>query len=421
MAGITVTPVTSHGAQRQFLAFPQDLYQGDPLWVPPICGFEEKLAGFSPHPFYRTAQAQAFLATGDGKVCGRILAVLNRAYNQYYEQPLGFFGFFESINDRAVATALFDAVRDWFAARGIRSLCGPINPGFEYTVGLLVEGFDSPPMFLTTYNPAYYADLLKACGLEKSQDLLAYGGNIGMLPEISARYAPIAQQITDRYGIRVRKLSWRQMLDRVEEVTDIYNRSMGKHWGFVPIPPADARHMIQQMRHLLIPEFTLAAEIDGRLVAFLLGLPDYNPCIRQIDGRLFPDGLLGLPRGKRRFNGLRIFSANVCPEYQHLGIPLVLLLAMSPASLKLGIERVEFSWILESNRLSCGSLEKGGAALVKRYRVFGWQAENASRPNSEISRSPQRICEAYGQPAEGLTRYASSMAPAFASPGSGLR
>ena len=195
-----------------------------------IRNIQGKLVGFAPHPFYRTAQAQAFLATRSGKVCGRIAAVLNRAYNQYHENPLGFFGFFESIDDQSVAAALFSAVRDWFSTRGIHAICGPVSPGLEYTVGLLVEGFDSSPMFLTSYNPPYYAGLLEACGLDKSQDLLAYGGKMSMLPEFNARLGPIAEQIADRYGIRVRQLSWRQMLDRVDTLTDIYNRSMGEHW-----------------------------------------------------------------------------------------------------------------------------------------------------------------------------------------------
>ena len=386
MATVSVIPVVDHYQQQQFQLFPRDLYRGDPRWVPPIRSMQRKLLGFAEHPFYRTAQAQAFLATRRGKVCGRIVAVLNRAYNQYYEKPLGFFGFFESIDEQAVAEALFSAVRDWFSARGIHSLCGPVNPGLEYTVGLLVEGFESSPMFLTSYNPPYYAGLLEACGLDKSQDLLAYGGNMGMLPEFEARLGPIAEQIADRYGIRVRQLSWRQMLDQVEALTEIYNRSMDEHWGFVPLSHAEAQHLIQEVRHLLLPEFTLAAEIDGRPAAFLVGLPDYNPCIKQIDGRLFPFGFVRLLRGKRRFRSLRILSANVAPEYQRMGIPLVLLRAMVPATLRLGIERVEFSWILESNRLSCGSLEKGGAAIVKRYRVYGCQTDHV--PNSVAEHSP---------------------------------
>ena len=141
----------------------------------------------------------------------------------------------------------------------------------------------------------------------------------------------------------------------------------------------EAGYLIRQTRHLLLPEFTLAAEIDGRLAAFVVGLPDYNPCIKQIGGRLFPFGFLHLLLGKRRFKSLRILSANVAPEYQRVGIPLVLMREMVPAALKRGIENVEFSWILESNRLSWGSLKKGGETMVKRYRIYGWQTEGAAQ------------------------------------------
>jgi len=337
---------------------------------------QRSLLGYLPHPFYKSAKAQTFLAMRDGSVLGRIAAILNRLHNEYHEQAVGFFGFFECIDDQDVANALLDAVRDWFAARGIIALCGPVNPGFEYTAGLLVEGFQEPPVFLTTYNPPYYSRLLEGWGLAKKQDLLAYAGHVELFPQIDARLKPIAEQIADRFDIGVRRLSQRELLANIDSLTDIYNRSMAEHWGFVPMSRDEFRHLVRQARHLLVPEFTLAAEINGRLVAFVIGLPDYNQRMKQIGGRLFPFGFLRLLRGKRQINCLRVLAANVAPEYQRFGIPLVLLGDMAAAVLAFGVEKVEFSWILESNRLSRGSLEKGGAKLVKRYRIYGWTPQD---------------------------------------------
>ncbi len=390
MASISVVAVTNRRQEDQFLDLPRVLYARDANWVPPVRSVQRSLLGYRPHPFYKSAQARTFLAFRDGAVCGRVAAVLNWSHNEYHRQAVGFFGFFECIDDQDVANALLDEVREWFSVRGISSLCGPVNPGFEYTAGLLVAGFDESPVFLTTYNPPYYARLLETWGFCKKQDLLAYGGHVGMLPRIDARLKPVAEQIAERFQIGVRRLSQRDLLANIDSLTDIYNRSMTDHWGFVPISCDEVRYLVRQIRHLLVPEFTLAAEIDGRFVAFTIGLPDYNQRLKQIGGRLFPFGFLRLLGGRRQINCLRVLNTHVAPEYQRLGVPLVLLRAMAPAALASGVENVEFSWVLESNRSSRGSLEKGGANLVKRYRIYSWTPQECAVVMPDAVAAPAR-------------------------------
>jgi len=371
---VAVRPVTTRRQRREFLDLPWQLYRNDPNWIPPLRANQAELVGFRPHPFHEHNRVQPFLAYRDSKLVGRIAAILNQDHIARYDDPRGFFGFFECVDDGVVAEALFTAVRQWFAEQDIHMLRGPVNPSLNYELGALVDGFDSPPTFMMTYNPPYYEDLLESNGFAKVQDLYAYWGEMDMLPAIQAKLSPVAEQIIERYDVRLRPLNRKHFVEEVECFLEIYNRALVNTWGFVPMSSAEVRHMAKGLRYLIVPELALAAEIDGQVVGAAFALPDYNPRIRQIDGRLFPFGFLRLLRNKQAIKKIRVISANVIPEYQRMGVGLALMYGLVPKTLEWGIQEAEFSWVLESNSLSRGALSKGGAKLQKTYRVYDWAA-----------------------------------------------
>lgn len=370
MSDISVRPVQTKREQKAFLEFPWRLYQGDPNWIPPLRQNQKGLVGFAPHPFYERNKAQAFLAYRGGEVVGRVLAILNQGHIERFGEKRGFFGFFESVDDERVSQGLFDAVRAWFADQGIYTLRGPTNPSLNYELGLLIEGFDTPPTFMMTYNPPYYERLIESYGFRKTQDLYAYWGHVSMLPKIRQKLKPICDQIVERFNVRLRILNKKRFLEDVELFLEIYNRSLVNTWGFVPMSEAEVRHMARGLRWLMVPELALGAEVDGRMVGAVFCLPDYNPRIKAIDGRLFPFGFIRLLRNKQAIKRVRVISTNVLPEYQLLGFGLVLLEGLVPKALDWKLEEAEFSWVLESNALSRGSLEKGGAKRTKTYRLY---------------------------------------------------
>ena len=372
MSNLVVRPVATRRERKEFLNFPWRLYRGDPNWVPPLRLDQEELVGYRYHPFYERNEIQTFLAWRGGEVCGRVAAILNRNHNEYHHENRGFWGFFECVDDQEVASALFDAVKQWFAEREIHALRGPMNPAFHYTLGLLTEGFDSPPTFLLTYNPSYYPRLAEAYGFRKAQDLFAYYGHRDQLPASSAKVGPVSEQIVARYNIRLRTLDRKRFRQDVEDFVRICNRALVSHWSFVPLPDKEIEHLAKGLRWLIVPELAVGAEIDGRLVGVVLALPDYNPRIREIDGRLLPFGFLRLLRNKQAIKKVRVAAAYVVPEYQLYGIGLVLLRALVPKALEWGIQESEYSWVAESNLLSRGALEKGGAKRIKTYRVYDY-------------------------------------------------
>jgi GNAT superfamily N-acetyltransferase len=371
-SAVRVIPVASRREKKDFLRFPWTLYRGDSRWVPPLRTAEKELVGYRPHPFYEHNAVQTFVAYRGGEVCGRVAAILNQGHIDRYNERRGFFGFFECTDDTQVSRGLFDAARAWFAERDINAMRGPTNPSLNYALGLLVEGFELSPTFMMTYNPPYYERLVLDYGFCKSQDLYSYWGHVNMLPRIHARFMPIGEQIIAHLGLRIRLLDTSRFLEEVMTFLDIYNRSLVSTWGFVPMSDGEVRHMAKDLRHLIVPELALAAEMDGRVVGVVFGLPDYNPRIRRINGRLFPFGFIRLLWNKQTIKKLRLLSTNVLPEYQRLGVGVVLIGSIVPKAIEWGIEEAEFSWVLESNKLSRGSLEKGGAQIDKTYRIYDW-------------------------------------------------
>ena len=372
MADVIVKPVQSRRERREFLLLPWQLYRDDPHWIPPLLANQKELLGYKHHPFYDDAEIQTLLAYRDGRACGRVAAIVNRGHNRRHQDRVGFFGFFECIDDQQVASALFDAARAWLAQRGLQQMRGPVNPSLNYECGLLVEGFDTPPFFMMTHNWPYYARLIEGYGFQKAQDLFAFWGHINMLGTLDKKLDFVVEEATQRFGVKIRPLDTSRFVEEVRMFLDIYNQSLQATWGFVPLSEGEIKHLAKGMRHLIVPELTSIGEVEGRPIGVVFALLDYNQRIKEINGRLFPFGFLKLLSKRRELRRARVVSANVVPEYQRWGIGLVVLRGIVPSILEWGVQEVEFSWVLESNHLSRRTLERGGAKASKLYRLYDY-------------------------------------------------
>jgi GNAT superfamily N-acetyltransferase len=370
VADVSVQPVDSRARQRRFLELPWRIYQSDPCWRPPLRLAEEELLGFRPHPFYERNRARSFLATRGGRDVGRITAIVNRGHVERYHENRGFFGFFECEDDLAAAEALFAAAGDWLAGEGMTTLRGPVDPSLNYECGLLIEGFDTPPFFMMTHARPWYAGLVEAQGFVKAEDMFAFWGEMSMLESIDSKLGVMVEGVKERFGVTVRPLDSRRFEEEVRMFLDIYNSSLGGTWGFVPLSDAEVRHTAKTLKYLIVPELALVAEVEGKPIGSVFCLLDYNDRIKAIGGRLFPFGFLRLLWNKRGIKRMRAISTNVIPEYQAWGVGLVLHAALVPRLYDWGMREVEFSWVLESNHLSRRTLERGGAIVTKKYRIY---------------------------------------------------
>lgn len=371
MAGYELRRVTTRQDRKNFIDMLWDLYEGDPNWIPPLIMNQQELVGFRHHPFYNENYCANFIVNQGTRTVGRITAIYNKAHNERHEENRGFFGFFESINDQKVADLLFQAAGEYLLEEhGLTDMRGPVNPSLNHDIGTLVDGFDSPPTFMMTYNPPYHDDLITSFGFEKCQDLYAYEGHISMIAGLDPKLAFVINELRRRFNVKVRPFDPKNFDEEVNLFLDLYNKSLVGTWGFVPMSRDEVKHQAKGLKFLLIPELTTFIEIDGKPIGAGLGLVDYNQIIKKIDGRLFPFGFIKLLTDKRKLDRVRLMSANVLPEYQKWGFGLLALERMLEDVLKMGVKHGEFSWVLESNHLSRASLERGGLERSKTYRLY---------------------------------------------------
>jgi GNAT superfamily N-acetyltransferase len=368
-SGMAIEPVPRDGAGLgRFLRIPDRIYRDDPLWVAPLRSESRRVLS-DENPFFDHAEAQLFVASRAGRDVGRIAAIVDRRHNELRGERTASFGFFESENDPATARALFTAAERWAARRGMGLLRGPLNPSMHEECGLLIEGFDSPPVFMTTHNPRYYVDLFEAQGLCKSRDLWAY--SLVPVEGHLARLTPLAERVVQRMpGLVVRPIRKRDFDGEVARMKEIYNASWDDNWGFVPLTDAEFTFKAVRLAPLIVEPLALMAERSGEPIGLMLSLPDYNQALKPLKGRLWPLGWLRFRLGINRIRSGRTVLLGVKREYRALGIETVMLMQSFRWALDRGFTNLEQSWVVEDNRGMQRYLETLGARVYKRYRLY---------------------------------------------------
>jgi GNAT superfamily N-acetyltransferase len=333
----------------------------------------ETLLSRTKNPFFEHAEAEYFIAERDGDVVGRIAAISNRLHNETHEDRVGFFGFFESIDDQDVANALLEAAAGWCRALGHDVLRGPTSFSVNDECGLLVDGFDTPPALMMPHNPPYYIGLLERAGLVKAKDLWVYqgGSEQGYVP-VPERLARATEMIRQRQGITLRSLNMKNFEGEVERIKELYNSAWEKNWGFVPMTEHEIDHLAEQFKPVVIPEMVPMAEKDGKLIGFGIALPDLNVIFRtNRSGRLFPMILRLLWALKmKRIRRARILLLGVVPAYRGKGVDAMLYHWIWTKSAERGIYWGEAGWILEDNPAMNAGLEKMTFRVYKTYRLY---------------------------------------------------
>lgn len=356
-----------------FIRLPWAIYAGDAHWVPPLIMERREFIDPQRHPFYLHGAAAPLLAFRGDKVVGRVLVSDDPNYNREHQSKVGCFGMFETIDDEQVARALLDAAADWLRARGRDCLRGPIDYSLNYTCGLLVDGFDSPPRLMMGHNPPYYEKLLLAWGLQKAKDLYAwwYDDASDMLKVWGHR----AEHLAARGRVQIRAMNFADLDAEIERCKTVYNAAWQRNWGFVKMTDAEFRHLAGQLKMIAIPELLLLAEVDGEPVGFSLTLPDLNEAIRPLNGRIFrwglPVGLVQLYFSRRRVRTARMMALGILEPFRRRGVAEMLILrTLEYAKQQAGFTAAELGWTLEDNDLINHTIEAVGGRRYKTYRIY---------------------------------------------------
>jgi hypothetical protein len=371
---VSIEPISrSKRDLSRFFDVADRIYSGDPNWVPPLRDDVAKVFS-EKNPFFEHAEIQLFVARRAGADAGRIAAILDWHHNEFHGEKTAFFGFFESVDDPEVSNALLETAARWARERGMEVLRGPANPSLNDEAGLLVEGFDRPPVLMMTYNPRYYIRLIEDAGFAKAKDLLAYWFEIG--PEPMAHFVRINERFRKRSAdILVRKVTKKSLKADLPRIREVYNDAWEKNWGFVPMTPAEMDFMAARLKPLLDENFLYLGEAkkpDGTLepVAFMLSLPDYNTAIQPLGGRLLPFGWLKFLLNLKKIRTLRVVTLGLKKDYRMRGIQSIMFEQGLRASMNRGITGVEVSWMLEDNDLVLRSVRLWGGKHYKTYRIY---------------------------------------------------
>ncbi|HZR22613.1 MAG TPA: hypothetical protein VFA59_03430 [Vicinamibacterales bacterium] len=353
---------------RRFIDYAYDLNAADPRWIPELrISARERLTP-TKNPFFEHADVELFLAYRDGAIVGRIAAIEDRLHNQTHGEKTAMFGFYEAA-DADASRSLLAAVEAWAAARGLTHVRGPINPSLNESVGLLIDGFDTDPMLLMPRNPPAYATYIESAGYAKVKDLYAWIYDIGAEPPpVVTR---LAERLRNRHRITVRPLNVKEFDREADRLREIYCSAWERNWGFVAPTPAEFRRIAHEMKPIFDPQCTVCAEVDGRMIACAVAVPDVNQALKGTDGRLSLRNIWRLIRRNRYIDQVRLLLLGIDADFRTTGLyPLLLFELHRQLRAKPQYKRAEFSWILEDNRDINQPAEQAGAKRYQTYRVY---------------------------------------------------
>ncbi len=355
----------------RFLKVSYRIYRDDPLWVAPLLS-DLKRVFTDENPLFQHAQMQLWIACRNGHDVGRIAGVIDKHYNRSATEPAAFFGFYECVDEPGASRALFAAAQEWARQQGSRRMLGPMNPTTNDECGLLIEGFDSAPVFMMTYNPRYYLAQVESEGFRKAKDLLAFHIDLATIP--MDRLLRISGKVKARNPeLQLRPVRRKTLAQDIVKVKEVYNAAWQANWGFVPMTDAEVDFMAARLKPLLMEGLIWLVEAGSEPVGFLLALPDYNVALQPLKGKLLTPRLLGfLPYlfGWKCPPRTRVLTLGVKEKYRSRGLETAMLVEGLKTGFDAGVRESEASWILEDNVLMCRMLEAIGGRPYKRYRIY---------------------------------------------------
>lgn len=369
---VVINKVKNEAEKDKFIKFPWKIYKGDENWVPPLLFDVKKNLDTKRNPFYKHSEIELFLAYRNGEICGRIAAITNEHHNKFHNDKAGFFGFFESVNDPSVSNELFKSAEGFLKSKGKDTMRGPVNPSTNDEVGLLIKGYDKPPVILMTYNPQYYTALTENYGFTKAKDIYAYLVNesVSKDEKIMGKLRRVSDIVQKKEKIKIRTMDLSDFKNELKRVKEVYNNAWSYNWGFVPMTDEEFDFLSESLKPIVDKDLVYFAEVNSKPVAFSLAIPDMNIVFKKINGRIFPFGIIKILLGRKKIHRIRLITLGVIPEYQKKGIEAIFIKNTIENGMSKGYNQAEISWILEDNIPMVQTAKNLGADQYKTYRIY---------------------------------------------------
>ena len=378
MPRVEIRPIRLPEDTTKFVKAWWPIYEDDPHWVPPLIFERKQFFDPSKNPYHQHADIQCFMAFRDGEPVGTISAQVDHPY-QEIEPGVGFFGFFEFVDDVDIAACLMNAACDWLREQGMTEARGPFNFNTNHEFGCLIDGFDTDPAIANPHNRDYYQRVYEAIGMVKSKDWYAYWMDKGPVPP---RIARIAERFIDRHPeITYRKGDMKNYEQELEVIHEIYEDAWSDNWGHTQFSREEFEFVANGVKPLIDPNLFWIAEVEGEPAAMALTLPDYNQVVMNLNGRLFPFGWWHWLTGRSKIDQIRVWVLGVKRKFQHLALGAPLYYFTWQEGMKMDITGAEASLVYEDNHRMRGALEKLGGRVYKTYRI--WSRRLVDEPVTE--------------------------------------
>ena len=364
----SVKKVKTPAEKRQFIRLPWRIYGDSPSWVPPLISEREKFLNPEVNPFFKESEVDLFLVVSSDKTpVGRIALIINHIRNKNFSEQVAFFGMFEVVNDREVSDLLLNTAEIWCREKKIRKLVGPVSLSTNHECGLLIDGFDVPPVIGVPYNPRYYLGFLEGWGLGKSKDLVSLRLDLPCVPE----YLESAMsRLRKKERFLVRPICLSKFTEEIDIIWDIYNEAWGDNWGFLPMSKKEFQYIANEMRSFIQPEHCFVSEINGEPVGFSITLPDINAVLKKMNGRLLPFGWIKFLWNRNNITLYRVVALGVKKKYRRLGVDVALYYETYKKFVEKKIEWCDMSWVLEDNKGILAPISRLGGTIYKRHRIY---------------------------------------------------
>lgn len=374
---LSIIPVVTRKHLKDFVSLPWHLFSKNPNWVPPLRSNILKQLDVKKNFFYKTAERKLWIAYRNNKPVGRIAGILNHAHNDYHQEKVLFWGYFEVENNEETAAELFKVVEACAFEKGMTKLRGPVNPSLNHECGLQISAFDTIPYIMMLQHPPYYQELVEKLQHKKAMDLQAWLQKPNSILYTEEQIKKRAEYLNNSSKIRLRYIDMSRFEEEMDQIYEIYNEAWKKNWGFVPVDKADFLDMAHEMKPLLqIHPFCVPIiEVEGEMASFLVYLPDINQVLIKIkNGKLFPSGLLKLlwhtKINKNTINRGRIALLGVKAKFRHLRLAPLMYMELFSTLPSVGCQVAECSWVLENNRAMIMGLKHTNCEHYKTYRLY---------------------------------------------------
>lgn len=369
-----IIEVKNAADKKRFIEFQYDLYKGDPHFVPPLRMDRKKLLDENKNPFFKTNRSALFLCVDNTTVLGRIAAIENKRHNEIHQENVGFFGFFECVDDNTVAKLLFEAASEWNKKLGFTSILGPVNPHLnDDSPGILIQGLDDDPVMLLAYSKPYYPKLLEENSFSKAKDLYSYWADVDKLNN-EDKIRRVNEKTIKRHRLSFRPINMKKFEEEYLIIQDIFNQAWEKNWGQIPLTKEDFEYIASDLKPAVHSDFIILAFKDDTPIGMAVAFPDLNELIKGMNGSIFSFKAIRffkyLLTKRITVKRLRIFILGILPDYDHTGATASLYLSLIDAARKHHMQGGEMAWVLEDNEKMNKAAKMLGGEVAKIYRIY---------------------------------------------------